>query len=278
MCRRTGHAANLAKPALASLGNVLIILPPSETKSRPPDSGPPLELEALSFPELNPMRERVIEALIETSAAPDAFERLRVRPTLVEQVLANTDLRTAPTRPAAEIYAGPLHAGFGWSSLDDDARLRAQRDVVVASALWGLVRPMDPIPTYRLHVCSSLVRLEDLEPYWRLTLPKVLSEVAGSSGVIVDLRSPAFRAVGKPIGMGGRTVTVRVLPEAGARTIGDVVAKRIRGEVARHLVQNPVDAEDTAELAGALSERWPIRLEPPVARNGAATMLLRPAD
>jgi hypothetical protein len=58
---------------------VLIILPPSETKRPAPPSGPALDLEQLAFPALNPMRKRVMAALIETSTQPDALERLRVR-------------------------------------------------------------------------------------------------------------------------------------------------------------------------------------------------------
>src|SRR4051812_40933415 len=115
---------------------VLIILPPSESKRPPPDVGPPLDLDQLSFPSLNPMRARVANALIETSRAPDAFERLRVRPTLVDEVLRNQDLLDVPTLPAAEVYVGALHEGLGWSSLSSAARKQADTDMVICSALW----------------------------------------------------------------------------------------------------------------------------------------------
>ncbi|MEA2674514.1 MAG: hypothetical protein QOI92_1706 [Chloroflexota bacterium] len=59
---------------------MLIIVPPSESKRPPAASGRAVSLEELSFPALCPTRRRVAEALVRTSADPDAFERLRVRP------------------------------------------------------------------------------------------------------------------------------------------------------------------------------------------------------
>ena len=59
---------------------MLIILPPSETQNDPPTTGAALDLNGLAFPELNPTRRRVIKALIQTSAQPDALRRLVTRP------------------------------------------------------------------------------------------------------------------------------------------------------------------------------------------------------
>ena len=56
-----GHA-----PAI-SLLRVLVLLPPSETKAAGGD-GAPLDLAELSFPELNPVRAKVADALVELAA------------------------------------------------------------------------------------------------------------------------------------------------------------------------------------------------------------------
>ena len=257
---------------------MLIIAPPSESKRQPPESGPPLALDELSFPALNPMRRRVLRALTQTSMQPDAFERLRVGPALVADVARDTHLRDVPTLTALAVYSGPLHQGLDAATLTEAGRLRAEQQLLVVSALWGALRPADRIPPYRLHVCARLVGLERLEPGWRTVLPSVLAHAAGPAGVVLDLRSSAYQAIGKPTGAASRTVTLRVLPESGERNIGDVVAKRIRGQVARYVLecaQEPAGVDDLADLLG---ERWPIRLDPPAGPSQSWTIRLRPRD
>jgi cytoplasmic iron level regulating protein YaaA (DUF328/UPF0246 family) len=256
---------------------MLVIMPPSETKRPPPPAGECLDLGALSFPELNRTRRQVLAALIRTSGQPDAFERLRVRPTLVEDVLRNTVLHHVSTRPAAELYAGPLYTGFDYARLSRAAKARADSTVVLTSALWGLIRPSDPIPAYRLNVCASLDGMGRLEPLWRDVLNGLLARTASDSDVILDLRSGAYQSMGRPTGLADRTVTIRVLPEAGARTIGDVVAKRTRGEIARYLVEAASNPETPGELASAVDERWPARLEPPAGSTQPWRLSVRPA-
>jgi uncharacterized protein len=241
---------------------VLIILPSSETKAPARTRGRPLSLDTLSFAELTPMRARVLDALVETSASPDALRRLLVGPSFGEEVARNTLLRELPTRPALETYTGTVHLGLGARTLSAAARRRASRQVVVASALWGLLRPADRIPPYRLNVCSHLVGVDRLEPAWRSVLPDVLAAAAGRHGVIVDLRSGSYQALGRATGMGDRTATVLADTPAGGRA-GSVIIKRTRGEVARHLLETGADPRDVPELADVLAERWPVRLDPP---------------
>ena len=257
---------------------MLLILPPSESKRPPPAEGDSLDLGGLSFPALGPMRERILEALIETSAGLDAFSRLGVRPTLAADVARNTRLREVPVRPVLDVYTGPLHEGLDSATLSPAARDRAAREVVVASALWGVLRPVDRIPAYRLHPCARLVGMERLEPTWRTVLPEVLAGAAGAEGVIVDLRSPGYQAIGMPDGdgVGARTVSLRVAQRgASGRHIGDVVAKRIRGQAARHLLEAGEGIADPHELVAALGERWPAKLEAPASgRRGTLTLFV----
>jgi hypothetical protein len=241
---------------------VLIIVPSSESKRQPPARGRPVALDALSFPALTAMRTRILDALVETSARPDAFARLLVGPSLAEEVVRNTRLRELGTRPVLDVYTGTLHQGLDAATLSPAARRRRASRVLVASALWGVLRPSDRIPPYRLHVCAHLVNMGSLELAWRTVLPAVLAEAAGTRGVILDLRSQSHQAMGLPAGLGDRTVTIRVDAAAGGRA-GNVLVKRVRGQAARHLLESGANPADPGVLADVLGERWPVRLEPP---------------
>lgn len=255
---------------------MLLILPPSETKRPAPDNGPSLDLARLSFPELSALRSRVIDALIATSQRPDALRRLQVSPSLAGEVARNEHLRELPTRRAVETYAGPLYEGLDAGSWSPGAEGRAAHQLIIVSALWGALRPTDAIPPYRLHVCARLLGMDRLEPTWRTVLRGVLTQAAGQRGPILDLRSRSYQAVGRPEELDDETVALRVRPSPGGPAhIGDVIAKRVRGEAARHLLSSEAAPEDPLDIADLLAERWALELDPPAGRNHAWTITLQ---
>ncbi|MGZ8713544.1 MAG: YaaA family protein [Mycobacterium sp.] len=240
---------------------MLILLPPSESKNPPPKRGKPVDLDALSFPRLTALRAQVFEALVATSARPDALARLGVGASIAHEVERNARLGGIPARPALEVYSGVLYDALGAATLSAAAKRRAASRVVVVSALWGAVRPIDRIPAYRLNICAHLVGLGSLEPAWREVLGPVLAEAAGRRGLVVDCRSSSYQAAGMPAGLGDRTVAIRVLREtAGGRSVVSHMAKHTRGEVARHLLESGADPRRPDGLAETLADRWDVEL------------------
>jgi hypothetical protein len=238
---------------------VLILLPPSEGKTER-RRGRPLDLGDLSFPELTPMREDVIDALMTVSESPDAHDVLGVSPNLVEEVSRNTRLRSAPTAPAGEVYSGVLYDAFDLASLHTAARRRATRSVVVQSALFGAVRLNDRIPAYRLSMSVNLPGVGPLAAAWRPWLEPVLTEAA-RRGVIVDCRSSTYAAAWPPsTPLAERWVHIAV---PGATHM----AKRTRGLVARDLCLTGASPRTPDALADALAERFDVDLTEP-ARPG----------
>jgi cytoplasmic iron level regulating protein YaaA (DUF328/UPF0246 family) len=258
---------------------MLIIAPPSEAKRPPLDAGPPVDLAALSFPALTELRITVLDALAETSRRPDALELLHVRPGMAGQVAQNTWLLEQPARPVLDVYRGPLHEGLDASTLSEPGRRRSLDRLVVASALWGLLRPADRIPSYRLHLFARLMGIDRLDRIWQPALSAVLAEAAAASGVVVDLRSPEYGRMGMPAGFGDQTVVLRVARQGSAgRRIGDVVAKRVRGQAARLLLESPDEADDASTVVDVLGEQWPASLEPPRRSGSTWTLTLSTDD
>jgi cytoplasmic iron level regulating protein YaaA (DUF328/UPF0246 family) len=199
---------------------MLVLLPPSEGKTRP-ETGAPADLDGLVFATgLGERRAELLEAL-------------------------DPGLRDAPAAPAAEVYDGVLYKRLGLPGLPK----QAQRRVLIASSLWGFVRPGDRIPYYKLPPKEKLEGIGPLARYWRPVLAEAMPDKDGD--LIVDMRSGAYSTMWKP--RRAQLVAVRAFTEsAGERKAVSHMAKAVRGDVARALLREkepPADPEQAAAVA-----------------------------
>lgn len=248
---------------------MLILLPPSESKTAP-DAGSPADLLDLSFPQLTEAREAMLGHLADVSAADDALERLKVGASLKGEVERNTRLAAEPAGPAIGVYTGVLYDALGYATLSGAARERAARSVVIVSALWGAVRPADRIPAYRLSMGAKVARKGTLASWWKGELAPVLEDY-GRGQLIVDCRSSGYAAAWKPEPASTAAIRVERVRD-GRRQVVSHMAKHYRGEVARYLLEADVDPATPAELAEVLRARWEVELTP--AGRGPAELTL----
>jgi cytoplasmic iron level regulating protein YaaA (DUF328/UPF0246 family) len=228
---------------------MLILLPPSEGKTAP-ETGPPVDFEALAYAgELTESRRKLLEALAALAELPleRAVSMLAVSKGQAGEVAVDAALASAAAAPAAEVYAGVLYDRLRLPELPK----RAQGRVLIASALWGVLRPADRIPYYRLSAKARLDGIGGLAAFWRPALAAALPDKEGT--LVVDMRSGAYAAAWKP--KQATLVAVRAFSESkGKRKPVSHMAKAVRGEVARALLEAkrpPESSEGAASLAEA---------------------------
>jgi cytoplasmic iron level regulating protein YaaA (DUF328/UPF0246 family) len=232
---------------------MLVLLPPSEGKTAPA-AGLPVDLAALAFAaELTERRRKLLGALaaLERVSRKRALAMLSLSPGQASEIAVDVELAGAPAAPAAAVYSGVLYDRLGLGEVP----AAAQKKVLIASALWGVVRPGDRIPYYRF---SAKARLKGVGPpaaFWRPALAAALPDEPGE--LVVDMRSAAYAAAWKP--KRATLVAVRAFSESGGkRKPVSHMAKAVRGDVARVLLKSskePASPKVAAEIARAAGFR-----------------------
>lgn len=204
---------------------MLILLPPSEGKAEP--TGKPADPKALSFAaELGPTRERLLAAL-------------------------GRELLKGPAARADRVYTGVLFARLDLPGLSAAGKRRAARQVLIASGLWGLLRPTDRICAYKLPIGEKLPGLGGLAGLWREPVSAVLEQLDRPREVVLDCRSAAYATVWRP----SRAIRIEVrafheLPDGKRRPISHM-AKAARGDVARAVLEAETVPRSVEEVLSA---------------------------
>lgn len=225
---------------------MILLLPPSETKREGGDPLHPLQLRALGFPRLTEARRLAISALEAIADDRDASVRaLKLGTKNVAEADRNAVLRSSPTMPAIDRYDGVLYDALDPESLTVSARAFAAGHLVVHSALFGLVRALDPIPAYRLSHDSRVPGLR-LRANWAAPISAALAE---HDGLVIDARSEGYASLG-PVDRARRTVFIRVVAAGadGRRRALNHFNKKAKGEFARALMAAEVVLDDVDAL------------------------------
>jgi len=233
---------------------LLILLPPSEGKASGGE-GPPIDLDTLSFESLNKTRTPMVKSLGQLSGKPRVAQKLLgVKGVALETARAdNAGLLESPTLPAIERYTGVMYDSIDYKSLDADARERFGQSTIIMSGLFGIIRPYDMIPAYKLKMGAKLRLNKTCAAIWKPLISKTLATSVKSS-VIWDLLPNEHSAAWHPslVACDVR-FTVKFLETGRDGKLKTVShwSKALKGALVRHLVSNP-DAAGSADSALAL--------------------------
>lgn len=234
---------------------MLILLPPSEGKAVP-SRGKSLDLATLSHPSLTETRHRLLTTLVDLCRSDPDRARivLGLSPGQADDVTRNSRLCTSPTASAGRIYTGVLYDALGLARLSPGAKRRATSRIAVTSALFGLVRLGDRIPSYRLGGGTTLPGVGTVAAAWRRPLGDVLTAEA-ERGLLVDLRSGTYAGFWKPApGSGSNIVSLRVLQDnGGVRTIVSHFNKATKGRLVADLLEDGANPGSARAFAAALT-------------------------
>ena len=126
--------------------------------------------------------------------------------------------------PAIEVYTGVLYAALGWGNLSKVQHKLAQSSIVIISAKYGALRPLDPIEPYKEKIDNK-----EMAPKVAAVLDLIDAEL------IIDCRSSTYQTVWQsPI---DKTVEIKVFTTVdGEKKVITHMSKKTRGEVTRHLL------------------------------------------
>lgn len=228
-----------------------------------------MDPQSLSFPQLASTRAEILQDLITVSRRPDAHVAMGLGPGVVGELARNARIPQAPTLPVHRLYRGVLHRAFDYATLQPHDKRRAQRWVVVFSALYGVLRLADHVAPYRLAMSPGLPSRQPLARHWREHLDGAIRPLVGER-LVLDCRSAAYAAAWPvPADLVGRVLSVTV---PGATHY----AKHTRGLIARSVCQLRLDPRTPEALADGLADHFDLTLVRKGRPQGALGLQVKP--
>lgn len=230
------------------MGDWVLLLPPSETKGTPPPGAPKYDdvrakSKCNSFSELDPYRNVVIDCLSSVIKRGVSLDRVfeLSGDSLDSAVKLNSGLPSAPAIPARELYRGVMYDAISFSTLKAREKKLFDKNALILSGLYGVVRPSDCIAPYKLKISTNLgSTVGKLVQFWRRPVSEIIrQEVRGK--IVWDFLPDQHRRVWDGTG----EVTARHQVKFVKRVVRSGVAeyktishhsKALKGDLIRHLL------------------------------------------
>jgi cytoplasmic iron level regulating protein YaaA (DUF328/UPF0246 family) len=153
---------------------------------------------------------------------------------------------TSTTGAAALTYNGMVYKGLEFSSLTDKEIDYAQQHLLIGSAVYGFLRPMDRVKAYRLEMQAKLKnpRGNNMYNYWQEVLTSYLSaRLASDDAIWLNLSSDEYsKVINRKILPKTVVVITPQFKEEGPKGYRQVIVrtKKARGMMAKFVIQNQI--------------------------------------
>ena len=163
-------------------------------------------------------------------------------------LLPPSEKKSADPGAAIQVYTGVLYAALGWNTLSKAQQKLGQSSIMIISAKYGALRPLDPIEPYKEKIDNK-----EMAPKVAAVLNQITSEL------IIDCRSSTYQTVWQsPI---EKTVEIKVFATVeGQKKVITHMSKKSRGEVARLLLQTENEITNPHQLHALVSQAFTCNL------------------
>ena len=135
-----------------------ILIPPSEGKN-PSSDKEYFSLDSLSYDFLNKKRSQIIDYLCNNNLSKEKYVKiLGISSQNFEKInMINSKIKTSQVLSSISRYTGVLYDYLDYSSLDETTKSLFNDSIIIFSGLFGLLRPLDKIPDYKLKMGAKLI-------------------------------------------------------------------------------------------------------------------------
>lgn len=160
--------------------------------------------------------------------------------------------RSTPFSASAYAYNGIAFKGLDFPSLQPEDMLYAQQHLLIGSAVYGFLRPLDKVHPYRLEMQAKLGNQNGrtLYEFWQDILTKYLSKrLSQDNKIWLNLSSDEYSKVINPKEFSSKVQIIT--PQFKEEIAGEyrqvvVHTKKARGMMARFVIENRI--EQAADL------------------------------
>ena len=206
------------------------------------------------FSDLNPERRALIDAVqaqIKDADDDELQSLFGVKgDTLADAVEANRAIYKSPLMAAVDRYGpGVMYSAMDFAGLPTGSQRRLLENGVILSGMFGLLRPDDLIPDYKLKMDAKVEGIGKVSSYWREPLSRELNKLVAGHAVW-NLLPGAHEIAWDDEETYARMIRVKFYreDESGERTAVSHGVKELRGSLVAYIVNETADSVEALDL------------------------------